>query len=29
VDGDRRMKGGDHYLTIAGDKFFGKQGKAA
>ena len=29
VDGDRRMKGGDHYLTIAADKFFGKQGKAA
>ena len=29
VDGDRRMKGGDDYLKIAGDKFFGKQGKAA
>lgn len=29
VDGDRRMKGGDDFLKIAGDKFFGKQGKAA
>lgn len=29
VDGDRNMKGGDDFLKIAGDKFFGKQGEAA
>ena len=29
VDGDRDMKGGDDFLTIAGDKHFGKQGEAA